>query len=131
MLAIGDIHIHVSDFEAALRFWAQGLQLEVAQHEASAHGAFARMDFPDGGPSLMLIQPAELEEDEYPADSGQLLGFSFDVTTTEFDATLLRLLEHGGQQVGETETYDELKLATIADPEGNTFELIEVPAETE
>ena len=129
MLAVGDIHIHVRDFETALRFWVQGLQLDIAQHESGAHGAFARLDFPSGGPSLMLISPPELEEDEPLPGNVLSLGFTFDITTSDFDNTLVRMLEHGGQQISETETYNELRLTTIADPEGNTFELIEVPAD--
>ena len=128
MLAIGDVHIYVNDFEAALRFWAEGLQLDIAEQDTNEQSAFARMEFPDGGPSVILISSAdgpganrEMDEDAQPQ-------ISFDIITDDFDATLVRLLEHDGQQVGEIEKYHELKLTTIADPEGNLFELIEVPA---
>ncbi|NLG41810.1 MAG: VOC family protein [Phycisphaerae bacterium] len=127
MLAIGDIHVYVSEFAAALDFWAGGLQLEVAEKEESEHGSFARLDFPDGGPSLVLIAPVEPWDLEQGPEPGTAPGFSFDVTTTDFDGTLARLLERNGRQVGETETYNDLRLATVADPEGNTFELVEVP----
>lgn len=129
MLAIGDIHVYVSDFATALDFWAGGLQLEVAEKEESEHGAFARLDFPDGGPSLVLIAPVEPWDSAQGPEPGTAPGFSFDLTTTDFDGTLARLLERNGRQIGETETYNDLRLATVADPEGNTFELVEVPDE--
>jgi predicted enzyme related to lactoylglutathione lyase len=129
MLAIGDVHVYVSDFAAALSFWATGLQLEIAEKEESSQGSFARLDFPDGGPSIVLIAPVDPWDPENRPEPGTAPGFSFDVTTTEFDDTLARLLENNGQQLGETETYNDLRLATVADPEGNAFELVEVPAE--
>jgi catechol 2,3-dioxygenase-like lactoylglutathione lyase family enzyme len=127
MLAIGDIHVYVIDFEAALSFWTTGLQLEVAEKDESEHGSFARLDFPDGGPSLVLIAPVEPWDTRYRPEPGTTPGFSFEVATTDFDGTLTRLLESNGQQIGETETYNDLRLATVADPEGNAFELVEVP----
>ena len=50
----------------------------------------------------------------------------FDVTTTEFDEALMRLLEHGGRLVDEVESYSDLRVATMADPDGNVFELLEI-----
>ncbi len=130
MLAIGDVHLYVSDFDAALRFWAKGLQLEVAEQDTDEHSAYARLDFPDGGPSLLLIAPAEAEPLEELDALESHCGVSFDVIATEFDAALVRLLENGGQQIGETETYNDLRNATLADPDGNLFELLEVPPES-
>ena len=34
---------------------------------------------------------------------------------------------HGGEQVDEIESYHDLRVVTLADPDGNTFELVEVP----
>jgi catechol 2,3-dioxygenase-like lactoylglutathione lyase family enzyme len=127
MLAIGDIHVYASDFAAALKFWATGLQLDVAEKDESDQGSFARLDFPDGGPSLVLITPVEPWDIRYRPEPGTAPGFSFEVATTDFDGTLTRLLDNNGQQIGETEIYNDLRLATVADPEGNTFELVEVP----
>ncbi|MFH1746662.1 MAG: VOC family protein [Planctomycetota bacterium] len=128
MLAIGDIHVYVSDFEAALRFWAEGLQLEVVDKEVDEDSSFARLEFPDGGPGLLLMASAQPQEVEQ-ADEGVFSGISFDLTVSEFDNTLVRLLEAGGQQVNETEIYHGLRTATLADPDGNIFELLEIPPE--
>ncbi len=129
MLAIGDIHLYVGDFDAALRFWASGLQLEVAEREASEHGSFARLEFPDGGPALVIIAPAEPLSAAPAGDAEARPGFSLELHTTDFEATLARLLENEGQQLGETESYNDLRIATLVDPEGNVFELLELPEE--
>ena len=126
MLFIGDIHIYVSDFALALRFWAEGLGLEVIEKEVSPHSAYARLDFPDGGSSVRLLGPVDpWEPDEQPPPDTHP-GVRFDITTSDFDAVLVRLLEHGGRQVDEIETYGGLRVVTIADPDGNPFELLEI-----
>jgi catechol 2,3-dioxygenase-like lactoylglutathione lyase family enzyme len=129
MLYIGDIHIYVSDFRLALRFWAEGLGLEVAEKEVSRHSAYARLDFPDGGSSLRLLWPVEPWDPDVQPPPGEYPTVRFDVTTDDFDATLVRLLEHGGQQVDEIETYNDLRIVTVADPDGNLFELLEIREE--
>ena len=60
MLAIGDIHIHARDFAVALRFWGDGLGLVTAEQETTPEGTYARLDFPDGGPSLVLISESDV-----------------------------------------------------------------------
>lgn len=129
MLVIGDIHIYASDFEAALRFWAEGLQIEVAERGSDEHSTYARLDFPDGGPSLALMAPAEPWEPDDRSEQADGPEISFDIMTDDFDAVVVRLLENGGQQFGEIETYESLRTVTIADPDGNTFDLIELPAD--
>lgn len=133
VLAIGDIHVYVTDLQAALRFWATGLRLEVAEQDPNQYGAYARLEFPDGGPSLVLmggdeppLRPTQ-EADVEPAEPA----VTFEIMTTAFDDILVRLLEHGGQQLGETEMYNDLKIATVSDPDGNTFELIELPPDVD
>lgn len=126
MLFVGDVHIYVSDFTLALRFWADGLGLEVVEKEVSPHSAYARLDFPEGGPSIRLLGPVT----PWPADARPTPGLyptvRFDITTSDFDATLVRLLECGGRQVDEIEAYNELRAVTIADPDDNLFELLEI-----
>lgn len=131
MLFVGDIHVYVSDFTLALRFWADGLGLEIAEQEVSTHAAYARLDFPDGGSSLRLIGPVEPWDPDLRPDPDVYPGVRFDVTTSDFDATLARLLEHGGRQVGEVESYNELRCVTVADPDGNVFELLEIAGESD
>ncbi|MFO0839481.1 MAG: VOC family protein [Phycisphaerae bacterium] len=129
MLAIGDIHIFVHDFELALRFYRDGLSLRVAEREVSAHSAFARLDFPDGGPSIRLFGSVEAWPESTRPAVGTRPTIRFDVTVSDFDATLVRLLEAGGKQADEIEAYGGIRVVTIADPDGNTFELLELPRE--
>jgi catechol 2,3-dioxygenase-like lactoylglutathione lyase family enzyme len=131
MLYIGDIHIYVSDFTLALRFWADGLGLEVAEKDVSQHSAYARLDFPDGGSSIRLLWPVEPWDPDVRPPPGKYPTVRFDITTSDFDTTLLRLPEHGGQQVDEIETYNDLRIITVADPDGNVFELLEIREEAE
>ncbi|MGD8450653.1 MAG: VOC family protein [Phycisphaerae bacterium] len=129
MLGIGDIHVYVSDFDAGLRFWAEGLGLSVAERQSSRYAASARLDFPDGGPSLRLLAPVAPWAPGTRPEPGTLPGVAFDVTTDQFDAVLVRLLERGGRQESEIEAYEGLRMVTLADPDGNAFDLIEVPAD--
>lgn len=129
MLFVGDIHVYVSDFTLALRFWADGLGLEVAEKQLSAHSGYARLNFPDGGPSIRLLGPVDpWPANERPAWSDHP-DVRFDVTTSDFDAVLVRLIEHGGEQLDPIETYGELRAVSIADPDGNVFELLEIAPE--
>lgn len=130
MLAAGDIHVYVTDMVAALRFWGDGLGLDVVEKELTAASGYARLDFPGGETSVRLMGPVDPWEPDARPSSGSRPGIAFDVLTTTFDDTLVRLLEHGGRQMDEIETYEHQRLVTIADPDGNTFELIEVPDET-
>lgn len=130
MRAVGDIHIYVTDFAAALRFYREGLGLVVVEEEFSRTTPFAVLDFPvAGGSSIRLFGGAEPWPPGARPDVGQYPTVRFDIVTDEFDSTLLQLLEHGGTQVGEVERYNGSRVVTIADPDGNTFELIEVPEE--
>ena len=131
MQFIGDIHVYVSDFPLALRFWADGLGLEVAEKEVTRHSAYARLNFPDGGSSIRLLGPVEPWPDRNRPPAGTNPTIGFDVTTDDFDATLVRLIENGGQQIDEIETYNELRAVTVADPDGNTFELLEIEEQDE
>jgi catechol 2,3-dioxygenase-like lactoylglutathione lyase family enzyme len=131
MLVVGDLHIYVSDFVGALRFWSDGLGLSVVEKETTEFSAFARLESPSGGPSIRLFGVAEpWPEGERPL-AGSRPTIRFDVMTDAFDETLVRLLENGGTQIDQIETYEGLRTVTIADPDANTFELVEVPPEEE
>ena len=131
MIAIGDIHVFVHNFEAALRFWTHGLGLQIVEKETLAASAYALLEPPTAGPAIHLFGGAEpWPEDTRPPD-GTRPAIRFDVVTSTFEETLVRLIESGGKQLGEVETYDQSRVVTIADPDGNTFELLEVPEEAE
>lgn len=129
MTGIGDVQIYVSQFERGLRFWAEGLALEIVQREQSSAMAYARLEFPDGGPAIELIGPVDpWEPDERPPPGARPM-MRFDILTSDFDQTLARLLECGGTQEDEIEEYNALRVVTLADPDGNTFELMETTEE--
>jgi catechol 2,3-dioxygenase-like lactoylglutathione lyase family enzyme len=127
MLAVGDIQIYVSNFPIALRFWCDGLGLALVEHEASSASPYAMLDFPDGGPSLRLLGGVRPWADGERPPLGSRPTIRFDVTTSDFDGTLSALLECGGQQLEPIESYSGVRLVTVADPDGNSFELVEVP----
>lgn len=129
MLAVGDVHVYVADFNLALRFWEDGLGLRVIEREVSRAAAFAVLEFPDGGPALRLFGGAEPWAPGERPDVGSRPTVRFDLVTSEFDRTLVRALDHGGRQIGAVERYSGARVVTLADPDGNTFELLEVPEE--
>ncbi len=129
-LAFGDVHIHVSDFDRALRFWAEGLRLTVLEQEVSAASAFAVLEFPDDGIRLRLFAGSPPWPKGAP-EPGERPMICFDIEALDFDATLVGLLEHGGTQMGEIETYNNVRVVTVADPDGNSFELIQCPDDDE
>jgi len=131
MLSIGDIHIYVHDFNLALRFWADGLGLKVVEKEVSPASAFALLESPAGGPAIRLFGGAEPWAEGTRPALGTRPTIRFDVVTSDFDATLVRLIENGGRQLDEIERYGGWRVVTIADPDGNTFDLLEVPADGE
>lgn len=131
MLSIGDIHVYVHDFNLALRFWADGLGLNVVEKEVSAASAFALLEFPGAGPAIRLFGGAQPWPENARPSVGERPTICFDVVASDFDATLVRLIESGGRQLGEIEAYSGSRVVTIADPDGNTFELLEVPEDAE
>ena len=131
MLCIGDVHVYVSDFTLALRFWENGLGLKLIEKEVSQHAAYAQLEFPDGGPAICLWWPVERWDPDLQPPPGKYPSVRFDIAASDFDATLLRLLEHGGQQLDEIENYGGIRAVTLSDPDGNTFELLEICEEDE
>ncbi len=127
MQLISDIDIYVSDFVVALRFWSDGLGLEVVEKESTQHTAYAHLEFSDGGPGLRLIAPVTPWAEGERPELGTRPTVRFDIATTTFDETLVRLMESGGQKLGEIESYEGMRTISLADPDGNNFDLIEVP----
>jgi catechol 2,3-dioxygenase-like lactoylglutathione lyase family enzyme len=126
MLCVGDIHLYVSELPTALRFWGDGLGLTLAEKEVSPNSFFARLDFPDGGPSLRLFGPVTPWPPGARPPYGTRPTVRFDVTTDDFDGVLVRLIECGGEKVDEIDVFNGLRTVTIADPDENTFELLEL-----
>jgi len=127
MLAIGDVHVYVTDLVTALRFWSDGLQLAVVERESTRSSGFARLEPPDGSAGLCLIAAVDAWEAGRRPDPGTRPMVAFEIATSTFDGTLARLVEHGGTPLGAVEEYGGLRGVTMADPDGNTFELLELP----
>lgn len=131
MFSVGEINIFVTDLERALKFWADGLQLVVAEKEQMEHSAYARLDFADGSPPIRLFaSAAPWPPGERPAYGTHPM-IAFDLVTADIDAALARLIECGGSKAGEVEVYDGVRCVFMADPDGNTIELVEIPPETD
>lgn len=129
MIIIGDVYVYVTDMVVALKFYADGLRFTVAEKEITPHAGYARLDCPEGGPSVHLVGNVEPFKDGERPEPAARPGVRFDLTTTDFDDTLTRVLEHGGSKLGGVEEFDGQHTVTIADPDGNPIELLEVPAE--
>lgn len=125
MLVVGDLHIYVSDFPAALRFWCDGLGLRIVDREESLAAGFALLEFPEGGPSIRLFTADAAWGEEARPPTGSRPTIRFDLVTTDFDGALVRLIEHGGVRVDEIEEYEGLRVVTVADLDGNEFLLVE------
>jgi predicted enzyme related to lactoylglutathione lyase len=125
--AMGDVHVFVTDLAAALRFWESGLGLRLRHREATQTSGFAILEFRGGGPSLRLFGGAAAWPDGARPEAGSRPTVRFDITTTDFDATLIRVIENGGRQLDPIESFEGQRVVTIADPDGNSYELIEVP----
>ena len=128
MFSIGEINVFVTDLERALKFWSDGLQLDIAEKEQLAHSAYARLDFADGSPPIRLFaSAAPWPPGERPAYGTHPM-IAFDLVTADIDAALARLIECGGSKAGEVEVYENTRCVFVNDPDGNTIELVEVPA---
>ena len=131
MLSVGDVHVYASDFHLALRFWEAGLGLRVVESEVGQTTAYAVLEFPDGGSALRLFGGAEAWPEDSRPDVGSRPTVRFDILTSDLESTIVRLIAHGGRQIGEIERYNGSRVATLADPDGNTFELLDVPDNNE
>lgn len=129
MKLIGDLQLFVADLERSIKFWSEGLGLNVVEKEQTKHSGYARLEFPDSGQSIRLFGPVGAwEAGEQPEFASRPM-VSFDIVTDEFDQTLSRLIDAGGAQIGEIEEFDEIRTVSVADPDDIQFELIEMPAE--
>jgi len=129
MLSLGDIHIYVTDFNLALRFYEDGLGLTLVEKEVGRAAAFAVLEFPDGGPALRLFDGARPWGAAERPEVGPRPTVRFDVICSDFSFRLVRRIGHGGRQFGEIEENDGTRVVTLADPDGNTLELLEIAAD--
>lgn len=139
---VAHIGLCVSDLQASLRFYCDGLGFEIAEGYDIGDEVAATLEVPTGVQlrSQMIRKGAtkiELLAWSSPAATGvpshmrNQLGFthlSFQVT--DMPAVEARLVEHGGSVIESTRTHFDLGAATIdllflADPDGTRIELME------
>lgn len=123
MLIIDEVHVYATDLGAALRFYAEGLGLRPVRAESGSAG-YALLEPTGGGALLRLFGGNAPRENGGDPQSGRV-GITFSVTVNDLDAVLGRVLSLGGRRMDEIEQYAGLRVVTIADPDGNTFELVE------
>ncbi|MCG3127897.1 MAG: hypothetical protein CHACPFDD_02770 [Phycisphaerae bacterium] len=123
---IGEITIFSTDLERSLRFWSAGAGMRVVERNLRDHTGYVVLEFAEGGAALVLMAPVDPWEEGRRPEHGASPQISFNLYAEDFDGALARLTEHGGTQIGDIESYAEARSVTIADPDGNTFDLYEV-----
>jgi predicted enzyme related to lactoylglutathione lyase len=103
-----------SDAAALAGFWAQVLETQV---DAEANEFFATVNKGGDGPALMFIQ--------VPEERAGKNRLHIDFATTGWAAEVDRIVGLGAKRVGEYDEYGA-HWVTLADPEGNVFDLAEV-----
>ncbi|QNE18037.1 VOC family protein [Kribbella qitaiheensis] len=113
-LTLEHVVFDCTDAAALAGFWAQVLQTQV---DAEANEFFATVNKGADGPALMFIQVPEKREGKNR--------LHVDFATTGWAAEVDRIVGLGAKRVGE---FDEFGAhwVTLADPEGNVFDLAEV-----
>lgn len=127
MLSIDELHVYASDISAALRFYADGMGLELIESELGAAG-YALLEPPGGGALLRIFGGSAPREAGAAPQPGRV-GLAFSVSTSDFENVLSRALSNGGRQLDQIETYADMRVAALVDPDGNVLELVEAPGE--
>ncbi|TDU91759.1 hypothetical protein EV138_5372 [Kribbella voronezhensis] len=103
-----------TDAAALAGFWAQVLESSV---DDGANEFFATVDKEADGPALMFIQ--------VPEERAGKNRLHIDFASTDWAAQVDRIVGLGAKRVGEYDEYGA-HWVTLADPEGNLFDLAEV-----
>jgi predicted enzyme related to lactoylglutathione lyase len=112
-IAVGGITLDARDASAAASFWAAALGRSVADGAGEASAAVA----PDPA-----IPGSRIGFRQVPEAKTVKNRMHFDLFTGDLDAELRRLTGLGATKLSETS--DPLRYVTLADPEGNEFDLI-------
>jgi len=102
------------DALASARFWAAALRTEVAPGASAAHAELAG-DAASGLPRLVFRQVADPRALRTP--------LHLQLTTDDLEAEAHRLQRLGARRLGGVRDHGRRWL-TLADPEGNTFDLM-------
>ncbi|MCU1481715.1 MAG: glyoxalase/bleomycin resistance/dioxygenase family protein [Subtercola sp.] len=105
------ISYDATDAARTASFWADVLGRTVNPGASAESASIAPNDDPAAGPTLMFHQVPEAKSVKNRVH--------FDLITTEFESELTRILNLGAQVRAEFDSW-----TTLADPEGNEFDLI-------
>jgi lactoylglutathione lyase len=141
-IEVAHMGLCVSDLQASLRFYCDGLGFEVAEGYDVGDEVAATLEVPrgvtlrsqmirKGGLKIELLGWTSPAVTGTPSQARNQLGFthlSFQVT--DMPAVEARLVEHGATVLESTRTHFDLGTATIdllflADPDGTRIELME------
>lgn len=103
-----------TDAERVARFWAAALGREVADGATTEHAVVLPGKDPAAGPRLAFHQ--------VPESKTAKNRFHLDLITTGYEAELERLLSLGATALNTID--NGARWTTMADPEGNEFDLI-------
>jgi predicted enzyme related to lactoylglutathione lyase len=112
-ITLENIAVDCTDAKTLATFWAAVLSSEV---DAEANEFFATVNRAASGPTLMFLQVPE------PRNGKNRL--HLDLATSDWSAELDRLVDLGAKRLDEHTEYGAHWI-TLADPEGNVFDLAE------
>jgi predicted enzyme related to lactoylglutathione lyase len=114
-ITIAGVTFDARDANAVATFWAKALGRTVADG-ANETAAAVAADPANPGPRIGFQQ--------VPEDKTVKNRMHFDLVTGDFDAELARLIDLGATKLNEIHA-GGLHYATLADPEGNEFDVID------
>lgn len=103
------------DAERVAQFWGAALGRKVADGASAEHASVVAGDAATSGPRISFHQ--------VPEGKTVKNRMHIDLLSTEHDQEVQRLLELGATSVAE-QRFGDLHWVTLADPEGNEFDLI-------
>jgi predicted enzyme related to lactoylglutathione lyase len=113
-ITLENVVFDCSDATALATFWAGVLSTEV---DADSNQFFATVNRSADGPALMFIQVPEQRTGKNR--------LHVDLATSDWSAELDRLVGLGAKRLDEHDEYGTHWM-TLADPEGNVFDLAEI-----
>jgi catechol 2,3-dioxygenase-like lactoylglutathione lyase family enzyme len=143
VIAPSHVGLCVSDLDASVRFWCDGLGFERAEHyELSSDavpGLDASLEVPapvvlrsqmitNGAMKIELLAYASPGVDGTPASRRNQRGLTHvSFWVDDVDAVAARLVDRGGTLLPDTRTSPGIDLVFVADPDGTRVELMARP----
>jgi catechol 2,3-dioxygenase-like lactoylglutathione lyase family enzyme len=143
---LAHVGLTVSDIERSLTFWKEGLGLELIVRQEKrggymetvtgvpdAHVLQAHLQFPGATTRVELLQYLEPEGLSITVHPPVVGTGHVAIRCSDLDATLTRLVEHGGRPFSEPVLIDTgankgCRAVYVGDPDGHIAELVQLPA---